>query len=468
MNNFAEKRKLIFILSAIAFLVMYIEAMLIPSMPDILYQTNYSISYAEISWVITIYLLTATVSMPLFGKLSDMFGRKKVLLISLIIYSISVSLAGFSQTFTELIIFRGIQGIGAAVFPISYAIIKDQIKDENLGVAQGILSSMFALGASFGIIFGSIITNFLGWQWTYLTIFPFVYVVSIFAYITVPKDEKTKKRTLDYVGAVMLSFSLLFIIVVIGIIGSNVILNFDLLLLLIFGLAIFVLFLLYENMIDNPLINIKMLKNDPVMISNITAIFGGITQFIIYQPLVFLITNTSPYGFSMDYIMVGLLILPYSLTMMIVAPITGKKIGIFGPEKFLFSGFLIMSIGYFALSFLFNKLLFLEILLVIISSGLSMVLVSSVNILSKYLPGDIGALTSFNMISRTLGGLVGGATSGIFLSIYYVYVPVSMYAPVAIKTPTEYAYFLTFLIGGIVSLFGLFAVLFYSKIKGFQ
>jgi len=468
VNNFADKRKLIFILSAIAFLVMYIEAMLIPSMPDILYQTNYSISYAEISWVITIYLLTATVSMPLFGKLSDMFGRKKVLLISLIIYSISVSLAGYSQTFTELIIFRGIQGIGAAVFPISYAIIKDQFKNENLGVAQGILSSMFALGASFGIIFGSIITNFLGWQWTYLTIFPFVYVVSIFTYITVPKDEKTKKGTLDYIGTVMLSFSLLFIIVVIGIIGSNVILNFDLLLLLILGLTIFVLFLVYENMVDNPLINIKMLKNDPVMISNITAILGGITQFIIYQPLVFLITNTSPYGFSMNYIMVGLLILPYSLTMMIVAPITGKKIGISGPEKFLFSGFLIMSIGYFALSFLFNKLLFLEILLVIISSGLSMVLVSSVNILSNYLPGDIGALTSFNMISRTLGGLVGGATSGIFLSIYYVYVPVSMYAPVGIKTPTELAYFLTFLIGGIVSLFGLFVVLFYSKIKRFQ
>ena len=136
-----EAWKILAILSSIATMVMYAETMLTPAIPTLIKEFN--ITYSTSSWILTIYLLTGAVTTPIAGKLSDIYGKKKVLLIILIIYITGVSIAGFSTNISILLIARALQGVGISMFPIAFSIIRDQFPREKMAIGQGIITSMF-------------------------------------------------------------------------------------------------------------------------------------------------------------------------------------------------------------------------------------------------------------------------------------------------------------------------------------
>jgi MFS family permease len=149
---------------------MYGETMLLPAIPDIIREFN--ISYNTSSWILTAYLIAGAVMTPIAGKLSDIYGRKKMVLIIMVIYIIGISLGGFSSNIAFLIISRVIQGIGIAMFPIAFGIVRDQFPPDKLAIGIGTFSAMFAAGSVVGLaIGGSIIQNF-GWRTTFISIIP--------------------------------------------------------------------------------------------------------------------------------------------------------------------------------------------------------------------------------------------------------------------------------------------------------
>src|SRR5215208_8536260 len=158
------------ILGSSILITMYGETMLLPAIPDII--TEFNISYNTASWILTAYLIAGAVMTPIAGKLSDIYGRKKMVLIIMIIYIIGISLGGLSSNITILIISRVIQGIGMSMFPISFSIVRDQFPPEKLAIGIGTFSAMFAAGSVVGLaIGGSIIQNF-GWRTTFFSIIP--------------------------------------------------------------------------------------------------------------------------------------------------------------------------------------------------------------------------------------------------------------------------------------------------------
>ena len=162
--------KMLALLSCIATMVMYAETMLIPAIPDLI--TDFHVSYSMSSWILTSYLIAGAVMTPIAGKLSDIYGRKKVLLIIMMIYAIGVSMAGFASNLYFMIFARVIQGIGISMFPIAFGIIRDQFPREKISIGQGVISSMFASGAVIGLTIGGIIVQNYGWQSTFFTIIP--------------------------------------------------------------------------------------------------------------------------------------------------------------------------------------------------------------------------------------------------------------------------------------------------------
>ena len=134
--------KLLIILSSIATMVMYAETMLIPAIPDLI--SDFNVSYGTSSWILTTYLISGAVATPIAGKLSDVYGKKKVLLAVMLIYAIGVSFAGFASNIYTLLLVRAIQGIGMGMFPIAFGLIRDQFPREKISIGQGIISSMFA------------------------------------------------------------------------------------------------------------------------------------------------------------------------------------------------------------------------------------------------------------------------------------------------------------------------------------
>src|ERR671935_2442441 len=190
LNIPAYAWKTLVILSCIAAMVMYAETMLIPAIPDLI--RDFHVSYGMSSWILTAYLISGAVMTPIAGKLSDIYGRKKMLLIIMVIYAVGVSLSGFATNISFMLIARAIQGIGMSMFPIAFGIVRDQFPREKISIGQGIITSMFASGAVIGLLVGGTIVQNYGWRTTFYTIIPIaialLLIIQRFIHVTDDED----------------------------------------------------------------------------------------------------------------------------------------------------------------------------------------------------------------------------------------------------------------------------------------
>ena len=180
------------ILGCTLLVTFYGETMLLPAIRDII--GDFHISYSTSSWILTAYLISGAVATPIAGKLSDIYGRKKMVLIIFIIYIIGISAGGLSSNISFLVIARVIQGIGISMFPIAFGIIRDQLPKEKLAIGVGLFSSMFAPGSVVGLAVGGSIINNFGWHATFLSIVP----VAIILWVVINRfirDNKAESET---------------------------------------------------------------------------------------------------------------------------------------------------------------------------------------------------------------------------------------------------------------------------------
>src|ERR671933_116978 len=177
------------ILGSTILITMYGETMLLPAIRDII--RDFDISYSTSSWILTAYLIAGAVATPIAGKLSDIYGRKKMVMIILIIYIIGISSGGFSTNISFLLVARVIQGIGISMFPIAFGIIRDQLPKEKLAIGIGVFSSMFAAGSVVGLAIGANIIQSFGWHATLLSVVPVA--VSLWIIINRFIDDDNKR-----------------------------------------------------------------------------------------------------------------------------------------------------------------------------------------------------------------------------------------------------------------------------------
>src|SRR6266540_824008 len=176
------------ILGCTLLVTFYGETMLLPAIRDII--GDFHISYSTSSWILTAYLISGAVATPIAGKLSDIYGRKKMVLI---IYIVGISVGGLSSNISFLVIARVIQGIGISMFPIAFGIIRDQLPKDKLAVGTGVFSSMFAAGSVVGLAVGGAIIKNFGWHATFLSIVP----VAIILWIVINKFIRDNKAELE-------------------------------------------------------------------------------------------------------------------------------------------------------------------------------------------------------------------------------------------------------------------------------
>ena len=181
------------ILSCVGLMAMFADTMILPAIPDLI--RDFNINYSTSSWILASFLITGAVMTPIAGRLSDMYGKKKMLLIIVGIYTIGICVAAISTNFTVMIIARIMQGVGASMFAISFGIIRDKFTPEKLAVAQGIFSSMFSAGAVIGVAIGGTIINNFGWHTTFLLVIPIAIVlfVAISRFIHIDMDKATAR-----------------------------------------------------------------------------------------------------------------------------------------------------------------------------------------------------------------------------------------------------------------------------------
>ena len=189
-------RFLLVLLSSTLLVIMFSETMLLPAIPEIM--QDFNIPYSTAAWIFSAYLIVAAVMTPIAGKLSDIYGNKKILLILLILYVVGVVAGGFSENISFLLASRIIQGVGLAAVPVAFSIIRDSFPPEKLSMPVGVFSSAASGGSVVGLLIGaSIIQNF-GWHATFLFIAPAAMIVTFMIARFVPTDDKFKQQQQEH------------------------------------------------------------------------------------------------------------------------------------------------------------------------------------------------------------------------------------------------------------------------------
>lgn len=430
--------KTLAILSSIATISMYTETMLLPALPHLIQE--FDLSYNTSSWILSAYLLAGAVMTPVSGKLSDIYGKKKIMMILISIYTLGLIISPFSSNFIMLLFSRILQGIGISVFPVAFGFVREQFPREKLAISQGIISSMFAGGSVLGLAIGGTIVEYYGWRLTFFSIIPVAICLIIIIMRLIPRDKQMvavsrsnkehSHQKFDLRGSILLGITITTFLLFITFLKTDSFLDNDILLnsfripiTSLFFLVIFILsfiaFLLFERKTNVPLISLNLFLDRKILSSNIILLIVGMSMFTIFQTLPILVQSPDPVGFGNNAVQMSLVQLPFALVLLILGPLAGFLITRIGQTTPLLVGTITMSFGFLLLLLMRPNEFFISIYLVIISLGISLTNVSSTNIVmvqSSF--QQIGISLGISNLLRIIGSSIGPTIAGLFMQTH--------------------------------------------------
>ncbi|MCE5213731.1 MAG: MFS transporter [Methanobacterium sp.] len=388
-----------------------------PALPAI--QPYFQVNERLLSWIFTIYILFYILGTPLMAKLSDIYGRKFIYILDIILFGIGSFITVTALSFEMLLLGRAIQGMGAGgIFPVANAFIGDIFPPEKRGGALGILSSVWGLSFVLGPILGGLLLNF-AWQWLFIINIPISAVVAVISLYILPKSVKNPQFKFDWMG-----FFILGLLVTLLSYGINQIdayhfqesiLSLNVLPFLVFSFLLFPIFWKIEINAKNPLIPVDLFKNKEVKLINSIMFGTGLVQASTIFIPAFVIS-----AISFTTSEASLMLLPIVLTMAIGAPIIGKLLDKFGSRNIMFIGIFTMILGLFIIGF-FPKSLSVFILSgILIGVGMSTAIGSPPRyiMLLESPPQERASGQGILNIITSIGQLIGGALIGAFIGSY--------------------------------------------------
>jgi MFS family permease len=495
------------ILSSLGIIAMSAETMILPAIPDFI--EDLDISYEDSSWILAVFLVIGAVMTPIAGRLSDIYGKKKMLLIILGVYTLGLLLGALATNFFSIVIARAIQGIGISMFPISFGIIRDKFPPEKLAIAQGIFSSTLSGGAIIGLILGgSIIENF-GWQAIFLFVMPlaitlfviiskFVYVreqeqhlvsnkASEFCcrFIHVRKDilltenttttdssssnnntdnRKRLSNSIDIKGAITLAVTIISFLITLQLLektGSN-----NLVEIIIFSIiavvSLFLFIVIIEKKTPFPLIDFRLLANKTIVYANIINMTVGITALmVVYQSIPILIRSPQPVGFGGDALEIANVLIPYLAISLIFSVTSGFVVSKFGNLRPTTLGTIITTIGFFILLLFHSTAASITAVLVLISVGLALMQIGSVNVVLTSSPRRLSGISmGMNLLIYLIGSSAGPVIAGIYLQTNQVFVTSR---DILTSFPSPESYNLIFLTAAIIAAMSIVFAIFLNR-----
>lgn len=385
-----------------------LQTMPVPALPDL--QREFGTSTTTVSWVLSAFLLTASVSTGLLGRLGDMFGKRKVLVASLAVSAVGTLLAALAGSIGVLIAARAIQGVGAATFPLAFGIVRDEFPRERVPVAIGWISSIFGIGFGVGLVIPGLIVDALSWQWIFWLML-LVIVAGIVAAVAFLRESPVRSPSrIDWAGALLLSAGLVALLLAISNgrawgWGSTAVLG-----LFIAAVVLLVVFGAVEKRISKPLVDIGLLGKRTVLTSNITALIIGFGMYGAFT-LIPLLVQTPPsagYGFDASVTEAGLFIIPMAVTMLFASPVAGRLGAVLGFKLPLVLACVIGAIGFALFATAHDAQWPIYVGNGILGIGVGFAFASLANlVVSAVDPRQTGEATGINTIMRTIGGTFG-------------------------------------------------------------
>jgi EmrB/QacA subfamily drug resistance transporter len=401
------------------------QTMIVPALPTLQHDLHTTTAWA--TWLLTGFLLVAAVATPILGKLGDQYGKERLLVISLGVFFVGCVLAVFAWNVWSLIACRCLQGVGGAVFPLSFAIINDEFPREKVGTGVGMISAVFGIGGGLGLVLSGLLIDHLSWRWLFVVGAAGVGAAVVLVHRFVPESPIKTPSRLDIPGAVLLSALLLALLLALTEGESWGWTSPRILALFAASLVLTLVWIGVELRMPEPMIDMRMLAQRTVLFTNLAALVAGFAMFgafVLLPNLIELPRGLPPdlarlvdYGFGASPTRTGLYLLPGALLGFFAGPVAGVLGRRYGSRLPLVLGMTLAAVAIAIFAEFHDRpwqVIAAQSLLGVgvpfSFAAMATLIVAAVRVT------ETGVATGMNTVMRTIGGVMGGQIGAAIVS----------------------------------------------------
>ncbi|MGW4910621.1 MFS transporter [Streptomyces sp. NPDC004270] len=397
--------------------VSLMQTLVIPIVPELPKLLDASASNA--AWAVTATLLAAAVATPVMGRLGDMYGKRLMLLTSLVMLVVGSVTAALSDTLVPMIVGRALQGLAAGVIPLGISIMRDELPAERLGSATALMSASLGVGGALGLPAAALIADHFDWHVLFWTSAVLGVVAAVLVMLVVPESKVRTGGRFDLLGALGMAAGL--VCLLLGISkgadwgwGSGTTLG-------LFGAAVVVLLAwgFYELRTRQPLVDLRTTARRQVLVTNLASIAFGFSMFAmsLVLPQLLQLPQATGYGLGKSLLDAGLVMAPTGLVMMVMAPVSALVSKNFGPKITLMCGAVIVAAGYGLNIVLMDAVWQLVLVSCIVGAGIGFAYgAMPALIMGAVDPHETAAANSLNTLMRSIGTSTASAVAGVILA----------------------------------------------------
>jgi EmrB/QacA subfamily drug resistance transporter len=394
-----------------------LSSAVIPALPTI--QHSLHTSETGVTWLLTGYLLSASVGTSILGRLGDIYGKERLLLVTLVVLAAGTLLAALAPSLGVLILARVIQGAGGGIFPLAFGIVRDEFPPERVAGSIGVVSSILGVGGGIGIVIGGLIVEHLSWHWLFWVPLLITIAAAVCTWLFVPESPVRVPGRVNWGAAALMSAGMCLVLIAISETISWGWGSPKTLVMLVVGLLLLVAWVTYEVRSDEPLIDMAMMRIRGVWTTNLVAFLigaGMYSSFLIYPQFAQLPRSTG-FGFGASVVTAGLYLLPAAFGMGVLGTVAGRVARRFGSKQAVTVGSAVTAVAFGFLAALHGHPIDMLISAALMGIGIGLAFAALGNLIVRAVPpGQTGVATGMNTVMRTLGGALGGQIIATFIA----------------------------------------------------
>jgi len=402
-------------LGGVAYAVL--SSAIVPALPTI--QHDLHVSETDVTWLLTAYLLSASVATSILGRLGDMYGKERLLLITLLILAAGTLFGALAHTLGVLIIARVIQGAAGGIFPLAFGIVRDEFPREKVAGSIGLMSSILGVGAGAGIVLSGVIVEHLDYHWLFWIPLLATVVAALATWWFVPESPVRAPGRVNWLAAVLMSIGIALVLLAISQTTTWGWGSPKTLALLAVGTLVSLAWVLVELRSPEPLIDMAMMRIRGVWTTNLAAFLlgAGMYSSFIVIPQIAQLSKSTGFGFGASVVVSGLYLLPSTVFMFILGLMAGRISRTYGSRLALIVGtaFAAGAFAWLAVAHEHPYDLIVGSSLLGIGIGLAFAALGNL-IVQAVPPQQTGVASGMNTVLRTLGGALGGQLSATFIA----------------------------------------------------